>query len=408
MSDPTPTNIVNLELVFLPKLQSPTKQIIRTATKTLTAAGENYGSIMLSLDVTLKDTKTGEEETIHAAVKAVPKNELIRKLFQPEITFLKEIALYNTIIPTLQQFQRKHGIEDVIDVTPTYYGGRIGLKPDEFDLNAVLILENLKTNGFINIDRTVGFDLETAKLILRDLAKFHAVPLAIKMEDPDLFKEKIVVNLKQLKAFSGFEMDDFMTFYTELVGRDPGCKPYLEQYKEALQRTTDAYTNPPPPHEPWATIAHCDFWVNNTMVKFENGKPVKNKIVDFQMMSFDSPGRDLALFIFTSVQSTVILNNFDELLDTYFNVFLDTLKSLNADTQQFTREGLEEELGRSVREKAVMHCTFMMKPIFASSKNVKPVEELGMEMFNETEGLSDAHNEKLWLTIREFGRRGWL
>jgi hypothetical protein len=44
----------------------------------LTAVGENYGSLMLSVDLTI-NTPTGNEE-IHAVAKTVPPNEYIQKI----------------------------------------------------------------------------------------------------------------------------------------------------------------------------------------------------------------------------------------------------------------------------------------------------------------------------------------
>jgi hypothetical protein len=119
----------------------------------------------------------------------VPPSEFIQEVFNTPVTFRNEIAFYKDILPILQDFQRQHGVKEVIDFVPKYYGSRRNLKGDEgkVDQDAVLLLENLKVANYTTFDRTQGFDLDAAKLIITDLAQFHAVPLALKLEKPEIF-----------------------------------------------------------------------------------------------------------------------------------------------------------------------------------------------------------------------------
>jgi uncharacterized ubiquitin-like protein YukD len=130
------------------------KKIVDYKIKLLTAPGENSGSLMLKVDFTVK-TPTGNEE-IHAAAKTVPPNELIQEVFNTAVTFRNEIAFYKKIVPLLQDFQKQHGVKEVIDFVPKYYGSRLNLKGDEgkVDQDAVLLLENLK---LANYDTRIRF-----------------------------------------------------------------------------------------------------------------------------------------------------------------------------------------------------------------------------------------------------------
>jgi hypothetical protein len=176
------------------------KKIVDYKIKRLTTPGENRGSLMLKVDFTVK-TSTGNEE-IYAAAKAVLPNEFIQEHFNTPVTFRNEIAFYKKIIPLLQDFQRQHGVKDVIDFVPKYYGSRLNLKGDEgnMDQDAVLLLENLKVANYTTVDRTQGFDLDAAKLIITDLAQFHAVPLALKFEKPDVFEREIKLVLNAVDS----------------------------------------------------------------------------------------------------------------------------------------------------------------------------------------------------------------
>lgn len=149
-------------------------------TKLLNAPGENYGSLMLSLDVLLKEN--GEDKTINTVVKLCPPNEWLRRMFATDITFQKEVKFYLELVPALYQFQLeyKKPEHEIMDIFPKCLGARLNLNKslDVVDENAVLILENLKTKGYKTGDRMVGFDLEEAEYTLKYLAYFHAVPLA--------------------------------------------------------------------------------------------------------------------------------------------------------------------------------------------------------------------------------------
>lgn len=49
-----------------------------------------------------------------------------------------------------------------------------------------------------------GFDLDTAKYILKNLATLHGVPLALKLKRPKEFKEKILPHINIIKLFNEF------------------------------------------------------------------------------------------------------------------------------------------------------------------------------------------------------------
>lgn len=74
---------------------------------------------------------------------------------------------------------------------------------------------------------------------------------------------------------------------------------------------------------------HGDFWVNNYLFKYEEGKPVDVIFVDFQLCYFSSPGIDLNYFLNTSPQANVRENKRDQILEGYYKHFTQTLADLN-------------------------------------------------------------------------------
>lgn len=161
--------IKDLKSAFLPEVLKPGKLLSKTDIKYLTAPGENYGSILLAVDISINDTSTGKTETVRAVAKTVPKNDFIKNFFMSSLTFKKELNFYSTVIPTLRAFQYDQGMENLISFTADFYGGRLSLNPQlqHADEDAVILMENLGAHQYRIIDRMIGFDFETACLIIK-------------------------------------------------------------------------------------------------------------------------------------------------------------------------------------------------------------------------------------------------
>lgn len=126
---------------------SKDKRIVQTKITSLTPPGENFGSSILKVDLTLEDEHK-LSDSLSMVVKMIPESELFQALFNVQVTFKLETAFYEIIVPTLQNFQRERGVTDVIDFFPKFYGARINLDDgDEVDQNGVILLENLKVSG---------------------------------------------------------------------------------------------------------------------------------------------------------------------------------------------------------------------------------------------------------------------
>lgn len=113
----------------------------------LTVAGENYGSLILAVEIILKNKKTGDEKILKTVAKLIPPTDFMQKVFNIQVTFKNEIALYEIIVPTLQNFRRKLGLEELA-VFVHSYGSRLNLNGSNVvDENGVLIMDNLKMAG---------------------------------------------------------------------------------------------------------------------------------------------------------------------------------------------------------------------------------------------------------------------
>ncbi|XP_023312787.1 uncharacterized protein LOC108915093, partial [Anoplophora glabripennis] len=251
------------------------------------------------------------------------------------------------------------------------------------------------------VDHHVSFDLETTQLILKDLAAFHAIPIALKLKKPEVFNEKIRPYLAPFPFQPKPIKEEIKSVFLEMLQDSYKCIPWIPKVKNIFENVRAA--GDAPPKEPFATVTHGDMWFNNTMIKFQNKVPVSNKIIDFQNCDYKSPATDLFFFLFTNVQTSVLQDDFDGLIEFYHKHFISHLEKLKCDTAPFSLPKFLEEM-KAATPVELGHC-FMM--IFLN---------FGEEQFDHSSSDVDkikarihlAMKEKLRNVIHTSGMRGWL
>uniref|UniRef100_A0A6P7HAB1 Uncharacterized protein LOC114348183 n=1 Tax=Diabrotica virgifera virgifera TaxID=50390 RepID=A0A6P7HAB1_DIAVI len=375
-------------------------KITKTKITRLTAPGENYGSLMLKLDVTLKSDENSESD-LHLVAKKIPPSELFRENFNIQVTFQNEVAMYQTVVPILQSFQRDYGVKNVFNCVPRFYGARINLDGGkQVDTDAVLILENLFANGYTNINRLQGFDLESIKLVLKDLAEFHAVPLALKLKRPEVFERDIK------KYCNDFIFNkEFHTIFWKptksILLEKKELAPIVDKIKLICQ------ADKPAVREPFATLTHADLWCNNSMQKFgPDGSALENKLIDWQFLSYGSPASDFLFLVLTSSETNILVNHFDELMQFYHTHFVKTLEDLQCDSIPFSLLKFIEE----IKNECVFEIGHAIQFILFIVTAKKRDEELKLpeESDRLVETVSQQGKEKVWFILEDFEKRGWL
>ncbi|XP_019874814.1 uncharacterized protein LOC109602812 [Aethina tumida] len=382
------------------------EEIRNCATGPLTAAGDNYGGIILKANIEIHNKRTKSDRTLQAIVKLIPENEFLRQIFNSNVTFKNEIEFYRTVIPLLQNFQRDNGM-DVADYFPTYYGSKISFDADgNIKDDSVLILENLKVKNFTVDDRLRGVDLATAKLTLKNLANLQATVVAFKLKFPQVFQEKVCPYL------GGALMQ---TALPEVVyqKQKKDCFKILSENDELvhLKAKIDGKFEMPkvyPPREPWATIVHADLWVNNTMTRIVNNNPVEIKLIDFQTIQLASPADDLLMYIFTSLRNELLEENLELLLKYYYDEFIATLTSLKCATGPFTYESYKREIHTAFKDWQFNHIVSMCYPVFKTGMKEEQMKEFTHETLMEEEELSDEHKNKIKTILPIFEKLGWI
>lgn len=216
-------SIINLEKIIESNLQN--RKILSYQSSYLTQPGDNYGSLMLNIVVKLKslnkikiktETEEEDEEELNLVAKLPPiTNELFWTLFQPQRTCVTENAVYKYLAPAMINIQLMAGISknSIFNPFAAYYGSRLSLgdtidsddRDIKVDKNAVLLQENLLKAGYKAGNRFQMFNLEGAQFIIKNMAKFHALGVALRLQDSQKFQQ----NLKPY--FQRFDMNKYMT-----------------------------------------------------------------------------------------------------------------------------------------------------------------------------------------------------
>lgn len=109
---------------------------------------QGLGSVMLKLKVTVHD-QNGKEEPLYLVAKRIPETDYVREIFNIQVSFKKEVQLYEVILPTLQMFQSEEGASDISKNFAKFYGARYNLNgtDDKLDEDGILLLEDLCVRG---------------------------------------------------------------------------------------------------------------------------------------------------------------------------------------------------------------------------------------------------------------------
>lgn len=113
----------------------------------------------------------------------------------------------------------------------------------------------------------LGLDLAHTKLALSELARFHALGVAAMKFKPDLIDEAKKLMKDFPFEFIESEIEKFVSQTFSAIAQDPRTAKYLDRIESSVKGLDWRALLTAEPEEPWITITHGDFWVNNMMFK---------------------------------------------------------------------------------------------------------------------------------------------
>lgn len=149
------------------------------------AKGDGYIGVICKIQVIDKETN---ESKLNLIAKLSPDSPTRRQELSIDKFFIQESTFYDDIYPMYKKFQEDKGIDvekDGFHHIPYCYK-TISEEPHEG-----LFFEDLNVSGFKMFDRLQEVTKEQVFLVMKTLAKLHAVFFSIKDQNPELIKPYI-------------------------------------------------------------------------------------------------------------------------------------------------------------------------------------------------------------------------
>lgn len=224
--------------------------------------GENYLGIICRIKVTGK--KDNEENTnLSLIMKIPPQSELLREKFPMEPIYIKEVFVYNTMLPELCALEEKYSIPK----SERFQRVKC-FKASSEQSKEYLVLQDMREEGFRMANRRESLGLKHLKLVLKSMASFHALSFVFKKDHPERFLE-FANNSGGLKNFDAFK--PFMELARQKALSGIADKAILERADKFTANMTDVvdmYVDPESAGQ-YNVLCHGDFWNNNLLFKFE-------------------------------------------------------------------------------------------------------------------------------------------
>ncbi|XP_073819745.1 uncharacterized protein [Musca autumnalis] len=285
------------------------------------AAGENFLSILwaIEIEVALKD---GSAKTCRYMLKIPPTSAHAQALIGMMSSFKRERICYYELFPAFDEMYRKAG--KATKIAPNAYSFDKDLGFD------VILMEDVRQDGFKNMNRLQGLDMDHTKHALDVIAQFHAASatyivnnngLPQLMMEP-MLKESMVqmlakaqepqeqIIMESLPLYKAEDLKEKLASYRE---------KYLEQIVNAENRNMDDFN----------VLSHGDCWSNNIMFQHDaQNNVLSTLLVDFQAGRFTSPALDLQYFLLGSTCLENKLKYYDYFIQYYHQQLVENLKIL--------------------------------------------------------------------------------
>lgn len=185
---PTIEEIVTPDIIkaILKSYNRPDLQLVDFHAEPATEVGDNYMSLIYAVKFNFKNN-SGGSEMLPVMLKVLPRNEIRVKMINEGNVFVRDVNMYNQVLPAMEHFQREvAGLseQEIFTPWPKCFACKADGKTD------FLAMEDLKLQGFKMANRKVGLDFDHCTLVIKSIARFHAISYGMFQGDFDKIIEK--------------------------------------------------------------------------------------------------------------------------------------------------------------------------------------------------------------------------
>lgn len=227
----------------------------------LSGKGDNY--IANIFRVLIKDTED-DNYKVSVIVKTLvntTRQELFRELHK------REVSVYTHVVPKFIQ------IQDCLDVKERVVLPECLLSKTEKN-NEILILEDLLVSGFEMDDKVARYEnlgYGQVCLVIKELAKFHALTFVFERKDPGSFLEtklKFADLTFQEKFLNKSKLRNYFSESFEMSLKEVKDLDALKKLKRIQPKLLEMLRRFMKPRK-YNVLCHGDCWINNVLFKRE-------------------------------------------------------------------------------------------------------------------------------------------
>ncbi|BES95780.1 Protein of unknown function (DUF1679) [Nesidiocoris tenuis] len=348
--------------------------------------GENYTSDVSRVKITTL-TGSGATKTFSMIVKLPKTSKETQQLLAEYSVFRGESKMYSSILKHMEDL-----MDEFNDKREILWAKLYGFKPYNN-----MVLEDLKDQNYMLMDRKGWLGLDHALLVLRSIGRYHAMTKAlisrglIGPDDKGNFWARADSSVKDKMIKAGFSV------FGAVISKNAGS--WTSEWNEMGKRLQalgeklphvvgELYENYDKRFE---VLNHGDLWSSNMMFKLMEYTdiPISVKLLDFQLPHLNSFIWDVAYFIHVSVMPSVRRVHKDRLLKAYHQSFSENLKFFQYDGYIPTIEDIISEETR-MRPVALVFLGTIM-PITTASVNDAFIMDKLM-----SDNPEDAFNEDIY------------
>ncbi|KAL7648252.1 UNVERIFIED_CONTAM: hypothetical protein RMT77_000158 [Armadillidium vulgare] len=338
--------LISKELLIeaLRKDKGPDVELLSWEIIPFTNKGDNYSSIVVSVNVSYRKNKVDSECSYVAKLNPLRPNSFNTEAMEKGYT--RETEVLDGVIGGMNYQLEQLGLDPIR--TPKLFSRSLEKGREAF------VTENLRVQGFKMYDRMKGMDLNHSRFVVKELGKFHASSLLFEESLPtksileimncregpfDDMDEDGMEAFEKMFSTSGEAIGNFLKTSDSKYEK---CSNWLLKYSHKLmQHFLDGYN---PSNNQFEVLIHADCWTNNMLFKYnEDEIPVDFRFVDLQLSTKASATTDLNYFFFTSLNGDFRRKNLNTLITTYYESFSDVFRRAGKEPP-FTYLELKQEL----------------------------------------------------------------
>lgn len=315
------------------------------------------------------------DKNLRLVYKLAPENKMknLPTEFNSNFTFTNEAHFYKSVMPTFVDFQVEKRVpkDSRFKLIPKCFAAVANESKNEY----ALIFEDLNSKGFSMYSRSKPSRVENIRFALNEIAKFHAISIAMKDQQPDRF-----ARLRQYpNIYKQFlETPNLLPMFETSFDRSISVlhsEEHKDIYREIRETSRAHFVDclDEQVNDEFGVMCHGDLWTNNCLYKFENNvsplsvpfdlEPINDRekknfilqsdiatdmrILDWQTLGYITPALDVVFNVFLSTDKRLRDSEFHNLVHSYHQTLSQTVKLYGSNAEKlFTFNDLQAEIQR--------------------------------------------------------------